>query len=110
MRSAIDFLPHRITVLMSRSTSGSPYRWSGIISRFSAFLRLAMIPPQAPLLLLRIAAALFRALDAILAARAVAVDLVGVARAGGTERIERAAHDVISHAGQILDPAAPHED
>src|SRR5690242_8633184 len=86
MRSAVDFLPSSITLLMTCWTSLERWTGSGSIGRTPAAARRGMS-------LLR--------LHAVLGA-----GLLAIAHAGG---VERAAHDLVAHARQVLDAAAAHE-
>src|SRR5690349_21539937 len=88
MRSAVDFLPSSITLLMTCWTSFE--RWIGSASsgRIWAAAR-------------RGTGEVLPFLDAVLRAR-----LLAVAHAGG---VERPAHDLVADAGQVLDAAAADE-
>src|SRR5687767_824473 len=85
MRSAVDFLPSSMTLLMTCWTSRERWIASGSGVRTSARLR-----RKASLLL-----------DAVLGA-----GLLAVADAGG---VQRAAHDLVAHARQVLDATAADE-
>src|SRR5215203_2597000 len=91
MRSAVERLPSFITVLMNLVTSVLPYSASSASSRFAISLRRGIVDP----LLLRALRAVFRA--ALLAAL-------------HADRVERAAHDVIPDAGEVLDATAADQD
>src|SRR5208283_4940452 len=97
MRWARFFLPFFMMTLTRCATSGLLYRMSGTTSRFSALWRRDMVSRWTFLsLLLRL-----RALDAVLRAAAAAfLD---------ARRVQRAAHDVVAHAGKVLNAAAAHE-
>src|ERR1700754_3261326 len=86
MRSAVDFLPSSITRLMTCWTSLERWTGSGSIGRTPAAARRGIS-------LLRLHAVLGPGLPAV--------------RHPG--RVERAAHDVVAHARQVLDAAAAHE-
>src|SRR3954468_19521469 len=90
MRSATDFLPRVISTLTNLATSTFLNFGSGRISRLGTSLRRGML--RFPLLsrLGRLGAVLGAALLAVFHAL----------------RVERAAHDVVAHAGQVLHPAA----
>src|SRR5688572_29567153 len=94
MRSAVDFLPRVISTLTNLATSTLPNFGSGRISRLGISLRRGM------LFLFRLS--LLRRLGAVLRAA-----LLPVLHA---LRVERAAHDVVAHAGQILHAPAPDQD
>src|SRR5580700_3595340 len=95
MRWARFFLPLFMMTFTRWATSGLLYRMSGTTWRFSALWRRDMVGN--PLGLLRF----FRALDAVLGAAAAAfLD---------ARRIQSPAHDVVAHAGQILNAASAHE-
>src|SRR5436190_4406201 len=85
MRSAVDFLPSSMTLLMTCWTSLERWTGSGSIGR---------TPPGAR-------RGTLLGLHAVLRAR-----LAAVAHAGG---VERPAHDLVAHARQVLDAAAAHE-
>src|SRR5215211_3468770 len=85
MRSAVDFLPSSITLLMTCWTSLERWTGSGSIGRTPAAARRGK--------LLR--------LHAVLGAR-----LLAVRDAGG---VERPADDLVAHARQVLDAAAAHQ-
>src|SRR6185437_10708083 len=99
MPSAVAFLPLSISELVNLATSLSLYLGSGMILRFGTSRRRGMVRSSG-----------LRPLHAVLGALAVAGGFVGGARAGGPGRIERAAHDVVAHAGQVLHAAATDED
>src|ERR1700704_1905302 len=84
--SATDFLPRVISTLTNLATSTLLNFGSGRISRFGTSLRRGM------------GLARLRRLGAVLGAALLAVF--------HALRVERAAHDVITHAGQVLDAAA----
>src|SRR5512132_1047801 len=86
MRSAVDFFPASITLLMTCWTRRERCRESGSIGRIWAAARRGTGLPL---------------LHAVLRA-----GLLAVADAGG---VERSAHDLVAHARQILDAATPHE-
>src|SRR3954452_19145131 len=86
MRSAVDFFPSSITLLMTCWTSLERWTGSGSIVRRPAAARGGMS-------LLRFHAVL-------------GAGLLAVRHAG---RIERAAHDLVAHARQVLDAPAAHE-
>src|SRR5579885_210285 len=86
MVSATDFLPWYIRQFMNLVTTASPNFASGRTSRFTAARR-----RDIGRLLLRPLGAVFRA------ALAAILHALGV---------ERAADDVVAHAGQVLDAAA----
>src|SRR5512132_131776 len=86
MRSATDFLPSSITLLTTCWTRRERCRGSGSMGRIWAAARRGTGLPL---------------LHAVLRAR-----LLAVADAGG---VERAAHDLVTHARQVLDAAAAHE-
>src|SRR6478672_4542474 len=86
MSSALDFLPSSITLLMTCWTRRERWTGSGSTGRMEAAARRGI-----SLLLL----------DAVLGAR-----LLAVAHAGG---VERAAHDLVAHARQVLDATAADE-
>src|SRR6185369_16564547 len=92
IRSATDFLPRVISTLTNLATSTLWNFGSGRISRLGTSLRRRMVAGFLSLgRLRRLGAVLRAALLAVLHAL----------------RVERAAHDVIAHAGQVLDaPAA----
>src|SRR5919205_2904361 len=85
MRSATDFLPSSITLLMTCWTSFERWTGSGSIGR---------TPPGAR-------RGTLLGLHAVLRA-----GLAAVRDAGG---VERPAHDLVAHARQVLDAAAAHE-
>src|SRR5919205_1686529 len=85
MRSATDFLPSSITLLMTCWTSFERWTGSGSIGR---------TPPGAR-------RGTLLGLHAVLRA-----GLAAVRDAGG---VERPADDLVAHAGQVLDAAAAHE-
>src|SRR3954454_22459497 len=87
MRSAVDFLPSSMTLLITCWTRRERKTGSGSICRMVAAERRGI----GPLLLLH----------AVLGA-----GLLAVADAGG---VERAAHDLVAHARQVLDAAAADE-
>src|SRR3954449_93127 len=87
MRSAVDFLPSSMTLLITCWTRRERKTGSGSICRMVAAERRGI----GPLLLLH---AVLRA------------GLLAVADAGG---VERAAHDLVAHARQVLDAAAADE-
>src|SRR3954468_3345553 len=86
MSSALDFLPSSITLLMTCWTRRERWTGSGSTGRIWAAARRGI-----ELLLL----------DAVLGA-----GLLAVAHAGG---VERPAHDLVAHAGQVLDAPAADE-
>src|SRR5579864_552980 len=87
MRSASERLPSLSTLLASAVTSGEPYTGSVTSCRFDA----------GPL----------RGMSALLLLRAVAAaGLLAVADALG---VQRAADDLVAHAGQVAHPAAAHQ-
>src|SRR3954447_24951840 len=86
MRSAVDFLPSSITLLMTCWTSLERWTGSGSSGRTPAAARRGMS-------LLR--------LHAVLGAGLLAVRHPG--------RVERAADDLVAHARQVLDAATAHE-
>src|SRR4029078_11008153 len=102
IRSATDFLPLSINTLMNLATSGFANLGSGRISRLGIsrrrgidlFLLSGGFGPAAWLRRLWSLAAVLRA------------RLLAVLDAGS---VERAAHHVVTHARQILDPAAPNQ-
>src|SRR4051812_22307232 len=110
MRSATDFLPEAMTTFVNLATIRSRNLGSGRILRFGTSRRRGMAfylnlskagspaatRPTPPKLLLG-------ALDAVLGATLRAARLVRVGGTGRTGRVERAADDVVTHAGQILD-------
>src|SRR5687768_3295085 len=90
MRSATDFLPRVISTLMNFATSPLWNFGSGRTSRFGISLRRGIAS---------VSSGRLRQLGAVLRAALLAVL--------HTLRIERTAHDVVAHAGQVLDaPAA----
>src|SRR4026209_3065358 len=90
MRSATDFLPRVISTLMNFATSPLWNFGSGRTSRFGISLRRGIAS---------VSSGRLRQLRAVLRAALLAV-LHAL-------RIERAAHDVVAHAGEVLDaPAA----
>src|SRR4249920_2244744 len=92
MRSATDFLPRVISTLTNLATSTLWNFGSGRISRFGTSLRRGMVAGFLSLCGLRRLGAVLR------------TTLLAVLHALG---VERAAHDVVAHAGQVLDaPAA----
>src|SRR5437868_14929758 len=92
MRSATDFLPRVISTLTNLARSTLLNFGSGRISRLGTSLRRGILFLSSQLRRLR-------GFGAVLGARLLAV-LHAL-------RVERAAHDVVAHAGQILDaPAA----
>src|SRR5204862_4979702 len=91
MRSAVDFLPRVISTLMNFATSPLWNFGSGRTSRFGISLRRGI----ASLLCLRQLGAVLRAA------------LLAVFHA---LRVERAAHDVIAHAGQVFHSSAADQD
>src|SRR5580698_7066388 len=96
MRWARFFLPLFMMTLTRWATSGLLYRMSGTTWRFSALWRRDMVGGS-----LRGLLRFLRALDAVLGAAAAAfLD---------ARRIQRAAHNVVAHAGEILNAAAAHE-
>src|SRR4051794_37632422 len=87
MRSAVDFLPSSMTLLITCWTSRERWTGSGSICRIWAAAR--------------------RGIDLLLLLHAVLrAGLLAVADAGG---VERSAHDLVAHARQVLDAAATHE-
>src|SRR3954468_11566988 len=87
MRSAVDFLPSSITLLITCWTRRERWTGSGSICRIWAAAR--------------------RGIDRLLLLHAVLrASLLAVADAGG---VERPAHDLVAHAGQVLDAAAADE-
>src|SRR5215472_10810107 len=90
MRSATDFLPSYMRQFMNFVTTGSPNLASGRTSRLTAARRRDMGLPRLSRLLRPLGAVFRAALLAVL-------DALGV---------ERAADDVVAHAGQVLDAAA----
>src|ERR1700689_3504374 len=87
MRSAVDFLPSSMTLLITWATSLE--RWTGSASRG------------------RIWAAARRGMFVLFLFHAVhRARLLAIADAGG---VEGAAHDLVAHAGQVLDATAPDE-
>src|SRR4051812_30443651 len=87
MRSEVDFLPSIMTLLMICCTSFDPWTGSGSSGRIVAAERRGM--------------SRLLGLHAVLRA-----GLLAVRDAGG---VERAAHDLVAHARQVLDAAAAHE-
>src|SRR5919204_3294766 len=87
MRSAVDFLPSSITLLMTCWTRRELWMASGSTGRTWAAARRG------------IPSSLGR--DAVLRAR-----LLAIAHAGG---VQGPAHDLVAHARKILDPAPAHE-
>src|SRR6478609_8788058 len=93
MRSATDFLPRVISTFTNFAISTLPNFGSGRISRLGTSLRrgICLFPYAAHLCRLgRLGAVLGTALLPVLHAL----------------RVERAAHDVVAHAGQVLDATA----
>src|SRR6476469_8875732 len=87
MRSAVDFLPSSITLLMTCWTSFE--RWIGSASTG------------------RICAAARRGIRSLFLLPAVLrAGLLAIAHAG---RVERAAHDLVADARQVLDASAAHQ-
>src|SRR4051794_12670964 len=87
MRSAVDFLPSSMTLLITCWTRRERWTGSGSICRIWAAAR--------------------RGIDRLLLLHAVLrAGLLAVADAGG---VERPAHDLVAHARQVLDAAAAHE-
>src|SRR5262245_19562249 len=102
MPSAVAFLPRSMSEFVNFATSLSLNFGSGMILRLGTSRRrgidyLASFSGLG-------------ALDAELGTLAVAGRLVRGARAGGTRRVERAAHDVVADARQILHAPAADED
>src|SRR6266849_5155090 len=91
MCSATDFLPRVMRTLTNFATSALPYFGSGRISRLGTSLRRGMETFRSSGGLGFLRAVLGSALLAVL-------DALG---------IERAAHDVVAHAGQVFHPASP---
>src|SRR5436305_13833618 len=89
MRSEVDFLPSSITLLMTCWTRREPWRASGSSGRTPAAARRGI---EKRLL----------GLHAVLRAGLLAV--------GDAGRVERAAHDLVAHAREVLDAAAADED
>src|SRR3954454_10800251 len=87
MRSAVDFLPSSMTLLTTWVTRRERWTGSGSTGRMGAAERRGM----KSLLLL----------DAV-----HGTALLAVGHAGG---VQRAAHDLVEHAREILDAAATHE-
>src|SRR5262245_55303349 len=87
MRSAVDFLPRCRILLTSWVTTTDRYTGSGMRSRRGA----------GPL----------RGMSSTLPFRAVAA--AGLAPAADAAGVERAAHDLVADAGQVLHAAAAHE-
>src|SRR5580700_10231030 len=96
MPSAVDFLPQSISVFVNFVTSLSLNLGSGMIRRLGTSRRRGMVLGLG-------------ALDAVLGALAVAVDLVGRRGTDGARGVEGAAHDVVAYAGQVLDTASTDE-
>src|SRR5512140_1706514 len=91
MRSPVDFLPLRIRLLTNFATIRSWNLGSGRIFRFSTSRRRGIE-----------SLSLARALGAVLRAALLA--------ALDADRVERAAHDVVAHAGEVLHAAPADED
>src|SRR5256714_1822053 len=87
MRSAVDFLPSSITLLMTCWTRRERYMESGSIGRTWAAARRGISRSSG--------------LDAVHGAA-----LLAATHASG---VERPAHDLVAHARQVLDAAASHE-
>src|SRR5688572_26554394 len=100
MPSATLFLPPSITQFVNLATSLSLYFGSGVILRLGTSRRRGIVLFLSSL----------GALHAILGAAAVAVGLVGAARADRSGSVEGAAHHVVAHARQILHAAAADQD
>src|SRR3954468_10503876 len=96
MRSATDFLPRVINTLTNLASSTLLNLGSGRISRFGTSLRRGM--NVLPLTRRYLRLCRFRGFGAVLGARLLAI-LYAL-------RVERTAHDVIAHAGQVLDATA----
>src|SRR6185437_8672974 len=94
MRSAADFLPLCMTTFMNFASISLLNFGSGRIVRLGAAARRDMLTYLA----VASAALLLRPLGAVLGA-----PLLAIADAGA---VERAAHRVIAHTGQVLDAAA----
>src|SRR5215213_9702084 len=88
-RSATDFFPPVISTLMNLETSWLAYFGSGRTSRFGISLRRGVISP------------VLRGFSALSAVFRTALFPVFHACS-----VETAAHHVVAHAGQVLDPAA----
>src|SRR5262245_52509961 len=99
MPSATDFLPSCMTQFVNFATSLSLNFGSGVILRLGTSRRRGI----AALLLLG-------PLDAVLRPAAVAVRLVRARRSRSARRVERAAHDVVAHARQVLHTTAANQD
>src|SRR5690606_30648726 len=95
MRSATDFLPSRITLLMNFARSRSLNFGSGRIFLFSTTRRRGI----STLYLLPASTGLLRSI--------LGTALLPVGDAG---RVERSADDVVTNAGQVLDTAAADQD
>src|SRR5438477_8507370 len=90
MRSATDFLPSYIRQFINLVNTLSPNFASGKTSRLTAARRRDMT------------SSLFRTLGAVFRTALAAIfDALG---------IERATDDVVTHTGQVFDPAAPDQD
>src|SRR5690606_20545385 len=115
MPSAVDFLPPNIRELVNLATSLSRYLGSGVIfrlgtSRRRGIARFFLLTQTIEIGVLGLSAAsALRALHAVLAALAIAVRLVRAARASGAGGVEGAAHDVVTHTGEILHATAADE-
>src|SRR6056297_153645 len=101
MRSATDFLPSTITIFMNLASNSLPYLGSGRISRFGAWLRLDMFDLDQRCRVISIVRRNGSGLRTLRAVLRTALPTVVHARA-----VERAAHRVIAHAGQVLHTAA----
>src|SRR3954451_23952309 len=86
MSSALDFLPSSITLLMTCWTRRERWTGSGSTGRIWAAAR--------------------RGMELLLLHAVLRASLLAVADAGG---VERPAHDLVAHAGQVLDAAAADE-
>src|SRR4051812_49665784 len=86
MSSALDFLPSSITLLMTCWTRRERWTGSGSTGRIWAAAR--------------------RGIGLLLLHAVLRAGLLAVAHAGG---VERAAHDLVAHARQVLDAAAADE-
>src|SRR5258705_13988216 len=87
MRSAVDFLPSSMTVLITCWTRREGWTGSGSICRIWAAARRGIA-------------------DLLLLHAVLRTGLLAVADAGG---VERPAHDLVAHARQILDAATADE-
>src|SRR3954464_4819787 len=101
MRSATDFLPRVMSTLTNLATSALPYLGSGRISRLGTSLRRGICGSLSDWSGAAETLCRFRFLGAVLGAALLAI-LHAL-------RVEAAAHDVVAHAGEVLDAAAADE-